>query len=217
MRSRILWGLLAISVVLATYKIARAEIHRSDKRVTASVRTVANGARFAATGIVTGDTRAPVRVVVFWDFECRYCRRFKATLDELLARQPTSVAIVYRHFPISRVGFSVPAAIAAECAAQQGRFDRFSELLFAAQDTLRRLSFEVTAVSADVHDTAAFHACRADPATRRRVDEDVRTGVELGIAATPSVLVGNELFAGEMRLENLEALVRHALTARIAR
>ncbi|MEJ7810796.1 MAG: thioredoxin domain-containing protein [Gemmatimonadaceae bacterium] len=221
-----LWGALALAAVLATAAFAREQIARAARPANAvgrrtinaiEPRTINDGARIAEAGIIVGDSAAPVRVVEFLDFECRYCQRFQRTLAELRARHPKGVAVVYRHFPISRVGYSLPAAVAAECAAAQGRFESFAELLFAAQDTLARVVLEAAALQAGVSDTARFRACRAGPAARARVDEDIRAATRLGITATPTVLVADQLLVGEVPLEKLELLMRTASKERRVR
>jgi len=203
-----MWGLLALGVVLATIALTRRE--SPEDRIRAAVfapREINDGASLARTGVVVGDSLAPLRIVMFSDFECHYCRRFHETLTKLRARYPSSVAVVYRHFPISRVGFAIPAAVAAECAAAQGKFEAFSGMLFTAQDTLRRANMERVARDAGVADTVLFNACRRGPIARARVDEDIRAGLRLGIVATPTVLIGDRLVSGEIPFEELEQIV----------
>ena len=118
---------------------------------------------------------------------------------------------MYRHFPGSRFGSSLPAAIAAECAAQEGRFVTFAALLFASQDTLVRLPIDAVAAQAGVLDTARFHSCRIGTAARARVMEDMRAAKALGITATPTFLIGDQLFVGEIPGEELEEVVRLAI------
>lgn len=210
-RAEVLWGVLAVAVVMTTVEFARREIWPAGHIAPPpGPRTLQDGVRLANAGILVGDSSAPVRIVEFADFECRHCQRFQRTLAEFRGLHPGSVAIVFRHFPISRLGFSVPAAIAAECAAAQGHFPSFADSLFASQDTLSRMSMETTALLTGVSDTARFHACRLGSEARARVQQDVEAGTAVGVIATPTVIVGNQLVVGEMPLAALEDLVRVA-------
>jgi protein-disulfide isomerase len=217
-RGAVLYGMLSIAMVLTTTALVRRELTRGTPTSNPpTVRTIEDGARVADDGIVLGDSAARVRIVEFSDFECPFCRQIQSTLATLRAKHPQSVAIVYRHFPLSRIGFAVPAAIAAECAANQGRFEAFAALLFASQDTLARLAMERVAAKAGVPDTARFRTCRSSSAAKRRVDADIAAGLQIGIEATPTLLIGDRLVVGNIPLERLEAMVRASLEANPAR
>jgi len=205
-----LWGALALAAVLVTAAFARRTMAGPGNAGTVPPRRIAGAARLSQAGIIVGDSAAPIRIVEFADFECRHCRQFQKTLAALRARHPKTVAVVYRHWPLSRMGFAFPAAIAAECAAWQGRFEPFAVLLFESQDTLVRLDLEYTAARAGVRDTARFHACRSGPEARARVIEDMLAGKQLGVGGTPTFVVGDILVIGEVSLETLENLVRRA-------
>jgi protein-disulfide isomerase len=75
------------------------------------------------SGIVIGDTAAPVKIVEFADLECPFCRQFhQATLPEVKEEFGARLALVLMHLPLAMHRFAKPAARAAECAEQQGRF-----------------------------------------------------------------------------------------------
>ncbi len=73
---------------------------------------------------ILGDPNAPVKIVEFSDLECPFCKRFHATMKQLMAEYGESgrVAWVYRHFPLQSIHpkAALPAAIASECAAEIG-------------------------------------------------------------------------------------------------
>jgi hypothetical protein len=75
-----------------------------------------------------GDAAAPVTLVEFSDFQCSYCRKFwRDTLPGIEEKyiRTGKVRFVYRHLAILGAP-SVEAAIAAECADQQGKFWRIT-------------------------------------------------------------------------------------------
>jgi protein-disulfide isomerase len=208
-----LWGLSALTIVFATVMFARSKMKPNGGT---DSRVVKSAGEYTTAGIIVGDSSAPVRVVEFADFECAHCRRFQQTLTTLRTRHPKLVAVVFRHFPISTVGFSLPAAIAAECAAAGGRFPRFADLLFNSQDTLSHVSFGRLAVLAGVVDTVRFNTCRGSSRAREDVNRDIEAALTLKINATPTFLVGDQLVVGEVTLEKLEELVARASNERRA-
>ena len=77
---------------------------------------------------ILGDRNAPVKIIEFSDFECPYCKRFHATLKQLMDDPGESgkVAWVYRHFPIDELHPKArKEAQAAECANELGGNDAF--------------------------------------------------------------------------------------------
>jgi protein-disulfide isomerase len=82
---------------------------------------------------VLGKSDAPVTIVEFSDFECPYCARFmKDTYPQIKTKyiDTGKVRVVFRHFPLSFHASAQKAAEAGECAARQGKFSEFHELVF---------------------------------------------------------------------------------------
>lgn len=86
---------------------------------------------------ILGDPSAPIKIIVYTDLECPYCRSFHATMKQVMALYGTdgSVAWIYRHFPLTELHPNAPAlAEASECAAELGgneSFWKFIDGLFA--------------------------------------------------------------------------------------
>jgi protein-disulfide isomerase len=140
-----------------------------------------------------GPADAPLAVVVFSDYECPYCRTAAAHLESLRARHPGRLAVVYRHLPLSHHAGALPAATAAECAADQGRFPAYHAALFSHQDTLAAVRWTSLAADVGVPDTAAFARCIAVPGVRAEIARDVAAARALGIDGTPAVMVRGTL------------------------
>jgi len=79
---------------------------------------------------VTGAKNGKVTIVEFSDFECPYCGRYKTTIDQVLKDYPDSVTLVFHHFPLSFHQYAKPAAVASECANEQGKFWEMYDKLF---------------------------------------------------------------------------------------
>lgn len=69
---------------------------------------------------ILGPPDAPVTLLEYGDFECPYCGMAHPVLQALVADNPDTVRLVYRHFPITNIH---PHALpAAEAAGAQGKF-----------------------------------------------------------------------------------------------
>jgi NhaA family Na+:H+ antiporter len=158
-------------------------------------KTVGNWQQTAAGGRSLGTANAPATLVVFSDYQCPFCKQFNRRIDSLRHEFGSQLRVVVRHFPLESIhGEARDAAIAAECAADQGRFEAMDERLFASQDSLGIIPYAVLARRAGVVDTAAFSRCLLAPAAARRVSADVSAGEGLGITGTPTVLLNDKQY-----------------------
>lgn len=155
-----------------------------------------------------------VRIVEFSDFQCPYCMRAQAGLHALQARYPGKIAVVYRHLPLTGAHpFAMGAALAAECARDQGRFRAYHDALYQEQARIGHTGWEAFAASAGVADLPAFRACVRSARHQGRIDEDVRHARRLGIAGTPSFIVEGRLLAGPLDTPETDSIIRSRLAA----
>ncbi|HEU4990430.1 MAG TPA: thioredoxin domain-containing protein [Gemmatimonadaceae bacterium] len=143
---------------------------------------VASGHRF-------GPPRAPLTIVEFGDFECPVCGTFENTLRRVEKANPNQIAVIFHHWPLAYHRLAYPAAKAAECAAQQGKFQAYHDLLYEHQDSLGLISFDAFAGRAEVPDLATFKACNDDSRPVKRIDADIAAALQVGGQGTPTVIV----------------------------
>ena len=85
-----------------------------------------------------GSPQAPVIIVEFADFSCPYCREAEGTMKSLLAEYQGKVSLAYRDYPLREAHpHAQLAAEASRCAADQGRFWEYHDLLFATPGETR--------------------------------------------------------------------------------
>jgi protein-disulfide isomerase len=149
-----------------------------------------------------GSTDAPVTVVEYSDFECGYCRRFyDTTFKQIMAEyvQKGLVRVSYKHYPFL-ADSSMPKAIVAECAAEQGKFWQMHNALFGGQipnapeATIRSSGIEIAkqlGIDADI-----FAKCLDNPAVKERISADASEAQNLGVRGTPSFLINGKLIVG---------------------
>ncbi len=174
--------------------------------------TIEGWREYSKDGHRVGHDDTPVVIVEFSDFQCPFCRSAHADLRSILKERPTEVAMVYRHFPLQGVhDHAVDAALASECAANQGRFEDFHNLLFSQQDSIGVRSWSAMADEAGVHDLDAFRTCRDGNIGAQALANDTLAAHELGLRGTPALLVNNLLVGGNPGRDRLEELVDRAL------
>lgn len=156
-----------------------------------------------------------VTVVEFIDFECEACGAFYPIVEDLRQKYEGQITYVIRYFPLPGHRNSTQAALAAEAAAQQNRFEDMYNRLFQTQIQWGENQEETPEVfrgfAQDLGlDMAAYDAAIADPATLERVQLDVRDGQQLGVNSTPTFFVNGTALQLE-RFDDLETAITTAL------
>lgn len=148
-----------------------------------------------ALGIRRGATDARVVITEFIDFQCPFCAALAPTIDSLVTMFRNDVAVVFHHFPLPGHENAVPAAIAAECAAEQDRFWPMYEALFQRQSALGSTEWESFAEDARVPDVGVFSDCINRPADSfTRITLGRALGTRTGVTATPTTWVNGRVF-----------------------
>jgi protein-disulfide isomerase len=147
-------------------------------------------------GFAKGGKNAPVTIVEFSDFQCPFCRNVNATLQQVLDRYPGKVRLVFRDFPLAQLHPGAPKAHeAARCAAEQGKFWEYHDVLF--ERSPRHSSQELKQYARELKlDAAAFGACLDGNKHAAEVARDVQEGARLGLTGTPSFFINGRALEG---------------------
>jgi protein-disulfide isomerase len=143
-------------------------------------------------------------VIEFADFQCPFCAKASEQIHRLAEEHPGRLAIEYHHLPIAAHPFARRAALAAECAAAQGRFEPFYYLVFGNQTKLGKWSWNEFAKRAGVTNVTAFDTCLKSERFGQQVDADAEAADRLGVGGTPAWISNDSIFAGAPSLKQLE-------------
>ncbi len=166
-----------------------------------------------------GPEDAPVVIIEFSDFQCPFCKRFHAsTLPQIIEEyvKPGKVRFVYRDFPLTRIHPNAGlAALAAECADEQGRFWPYHDRLFERQDEWgpspnAQALFERYAEELGLN-VEQFSACLSEQRYAEEVIKDLQDGVKYGVRGTPAFFINGRKLEGAHPFERFKALIDAAL------
>lgn len=154
-----------------------------------------------------GPSSAKVTVVEFTDFQCPYCKTFNdGARNELRARYGDQVHFVLKHLPLEQVHPDAKrAAIAAQCAARDGKFWQIHDVLFGHPKELSEESIIAKAKALGLGDD--FENCFSGQQTMAEVEQDVKDAAALGIRGTPSFLINGKLMTGMFTTSQFESMV----------
>lgn len=157
-----------------------------------------------ADGSALGDPNAPVEIEIWEDFQCPACKTYTQEIEPLIISEyvPSGqVYYVFRQFPFlddNAAGKeSDQSANASLCAAEQGRFWDYHDILFANWngENLGALNDKrLTAFAESLGlDMTQFNTCFKENRYKDEIAKDLREGKNAGVQGTPSVFVNGEL------------------------
>ncbi len=155
---------------------------------------------------VKGPSDAKITIVEFSDFECPFCSRGKATMDEVLKAYPNDVKIAFKNLPLPFHKSAVPAAKAAMAANMQGKFWEMHDKLFENQRELTPANFEKWAQEIGL-DVAKFKTDMNNPEIDKQIEEDKKIAEAQGIQGTPGFFVNGVAVRGAYPFDHFKGII----------
>ncbi|NKR13628.1 MULTISPECIES: thioredoxin domain-containing protein [unclassified Paenarthrobacter] len=146
----------------------------------------------------TSPTTEKAQLVQFVDFECDPCRAAQPLIEELKNEYGDRITFVQRYFPVPAHRNSAAAALAAEAAAQQGKYQQMTIKLFETgtqwgnkQDSQAQL-FRSFAQDLGLDLRTYDDTVTADK-TKERIKEDIADGTSFGVTDTPAFFLNGQM------------------------
>jgi protein-disulfide isomerase len=156
-----------------------------------------------------GDSKAPITIVEYSDFECPVCRSLHDVMRGVLQQYP-QVRLVFMDFPLEQIHpWARTAALAGRCAYSQNpkAFWTVYDLIYDHQDLIAAGNAydKMTDYAGQAGlNVDTFKSCLAGPEAAAAVDASIANGRELEVGSTPTVFVNGRRMVGadQRTLEN---------------
>ena len=158
-----------------------------------------------------GPASAPIEMIEFSDFQCPFCLKANPTVTQVLSTYGDRIRFVYRHYPLPNHPNARPAAEAAQCANEQGKFWPYHDQLFARGGRLSDADLKDAAGQTGL-DMASFDRCVTTHKYKADVDADVAAGDEAGVSGTPAFYINGRMLTGAQPFEAFKRIIDEELT-----
>jgi protein-disulfide isomerase len=174
---------------------------------------------------VLGKPSAPITIVEFGDFQCHFCDRFaKQTEPQINATyiQTGKVSLVFKNF-VTNGHDSMTAAVAAQCAKDQGKFWNFYQVLYnnqgqgnsgwANKDNMKKFASQITGLN-----TQKFNSCLDSGKYNSLVDKDNAFAISAGFKGTPTFIIerndgsNSEILVGAYPFPPFQAIIERKIS-----
>jgi len=112
-------------------------------------------------------------------------------LEQVLEKNPSTVKIVYKNFPLRSHKYATTAAVAALAAGRQGKFWQFHDELYKIYKEINDQKILEIAEKLML-DLEQFGIDIKDPAIRKMIQQDYQEGVQNGVKGIPAVYINGK-------------------------
>ena len=129
---------IACTVLVFYWLLSPAKARESADPIRAAIAIPSESHTLQGAAFI-GDASASVVMLLFSDFQCPFCEKFATQVLPVLQKEYIDsgrLQIAFRNLPIKIHPQARAAAMAATCAAEQGKFRPLHDLLFANQRSL---------------------------------------------------------------------------------
>ncbi|HEX8974655.1 MAG TPA: thioredoxin domain-containing protein [Patescibacteria group bacterium] len=159
--------------------------------------------------IKVGADDAAVKVVAFSDFaNPQDAQLWQSTVSQILKDYEGKIQFVFKNYFAQGSTVSQGAALAGECANDQGKFTDYATKLFANQkawSTQKDATAILEGYAAQIGlKSADFNKCLTSKADQAQVTQNLKDGQDFGLQATPSMFIGSDLQQPNVKYDDVK-------------
>jgi len=168
---------------------------------------------------VKGPADAKVTIVEYSDFQCPFCSRGYATIEnEVLKQYGDKVRFYYKSYPLPFHPWAKPGAVAAECAKQQSpeAFWKVYKGFFENQGQISKdnVKDKATEYLADTGiDMTKWADCFDNQKSAPAVDAQMQEGSSVGVRGTPGFIINGRLVSGAQPFDSFKNVIEDELAS----
>lgn len=146
-------------------------------------------------------------IIEYADYLCFQCGKMHNHLRRLVNQYPDQIRLIHRHFPLDNRVNPVAKetvhpnagliALFALMAQEQNLFWPVNDALFREARAKQSINFSAIAKETGM-DISRFKEKLNDSSLRKKLAEDIHSGIALKIIATPSYVVDGKLYSGTL-------------------
>jgi|SRR5690606_4973631 len=161
--------------------------------------------------IFVGKKDAPVTLMEFGEYENEECAKANEIVKQLLEEYEGKIKFNFRHFPLTLIHQrSLKASESAVAAAQEGKFWEMHNVLFKNRRNLGTTSLKLYSKEAGV-DNKKFLEELVNGTYGWQVQDDIKTGLKLGVKEIPVFLVNGERVTARPTFAKLSSAIESAV------
>ncbi len=157
-----------------------------------------------------GKPTALVTMVEFSDYQCPFCSRANATVEQLEKQYGDNLRVVMKQNPLPMHPNAQGAALAALAAGEQGKYWEMHSKLFSNQQALDQGSLDKYAAEVALN-VAQWKQALGNPKLEEVIRKDQALAASLGASGTPAFFINGRKLVGAQPIESFKKLIDEEL------
>lgn len=157
---------------------------------------------------------APIRITVFSDFECPFCKKVADQIPELIRKYKYQINVQYMFYPLDSKcnanmerpmhRFACDAAQLAAC--DEKKFAHLHDEIFANQSKLANGALN------DIEKNFGLKGCMNNEELKNKVITSINQGTKYNLKSTPTIIVNGKKIEGTIPNPQFFAIFEHLLS-----
>ena len=159
-----------------------------------------------------GSDEAPITIVQFSDFNCKFCQEQFSILKKIISKYGDKIKFIRKDYPESNIeSISYKSAIAARCAQEQNKFWEFHDLLYNANSELNRELFIDLSKQLNLNQEDFATCLDSSEDAKTLINNNIEEANALDINGVPFIYINKQEFMGSVSEESFEKVIKGQL------
>lgn len=157
-----------------------------------------------------GNPNATLTIIEFGCYACPYTKKAEPIIGEVLDYYNGTVNLQFRSFDISGHPIGHPAALAADCALEQGKYLEYHIKLFEMQENLSNSTlYDIANITG--LDMEKFSLCMSNETYKSELEQDTLAGMKAGVQGTPTFFINTQQIVGPKPFKTFKKIIDEEL------
>jgi len=163
---------------------------------------------------VRGNMSNPIVIIAFSDYECPFCKKAELTIRNIMQKYDGRVVLIFKDFPLTQIHKdALNAALAAECAREQGKYWDYHDYLFDNNDKLDIEFLKLYALEFNMS-ASQFNSCLENQKYKYEIDSDISAAKAAGVSSTPTFFINGISIVGAQPEEEFTKIINSELVSK---
>jgi len=153
-----------------------------------------------------GSFDAPIKIIVYSDFTCKYCFEQEKIIKNILKKYKDKLRFIWKDYPESDLNsLSFKASLAARCAQEQDKFWEFHDALYTSMIVDENEIYEISRNLKLDHDL--FETCFEEKKPLPLILSNIEEANAIGIIGVPAVYINDKEFIGSVSEDDFSLII----------
>jgi len=212
MKKSFIWGAAIFLIILVVaLLLIKAAWQKTPEKANTDLGTAARAESFKPTNSPTisaeekliGSINAPIKVLVYEDYSNTFSADVAASIKKLETEYGDKIVVAVRPYAVREKPVSIQAAMAVECALEQGKWQEMRNTIFnaVAANNLNTDAINNAAINIGL-DQTKLGACLTDAEKQGIMLQVAEDAKKFSVYGAPTIFVNNELIVGARPYED---------------